>query len=99
MKTKSNVFLSKGTLEVSQGSIPSVKVSRFVAHININFHTGLAKSLDSMREVFALCIRIVNNSGLMQKPDGHQIIPTKDQNMMGRNCGMCQPSHQNGWID
>lgn len=38
------------------------------------FTKGLSMSLEDMKNVFALRIWIVDNSGSMQKPDGHRII-------------------------
>lgn len=40
------------------------------------FTKGLAKSLEDMKNVFALRIWIVDNSGSMQKPDGHRMLQT-----------------------
>jgi len=38
------------------------------------FTKGLSMSLEDMKNVFALRIWIVDNSGSMQKPDGHRIV-------------------------
>ncbi|CAJ1939512.1 unnamed protein product [Cylindrotheca closterium] len=38
------------------------------------FTKGLSMSMEDMKRVFALRIWIVDNSGSMQKPDGHRII-------------------------
>merc|ERR1719420_2260305 len=44
------------------------------------FTRGLSESLDQMKDLFALRIWIVDNSGSMQKSDGHRIIPTNNRN-------------------
>jgi hypothetical protein len=46
------------------------------------FTRGLSMSLNQMKEVFALRIWIVDNSGSMQKTDGHRIIPTKTRDVV-----------------
>ena len=46
------------------------------------FTRGLSMSLNQMKEVFALRIWIVDNSGSMQKTDGHRIIPTKNRDVV-----------------
>jgi hypothetical protein len=46
------------------------------------FTRGLGTSLNHMREVFALRIWIIDNSGSMQKPDGHRIIPDKNREVV-----------------
>jgi hypothetical protein len=39
------------------------------------FTRGLANSLNEMKKVFALRYWIIDNSGSMQKTDGHRIVP------------------------
>jgi hypothetical protein len=46
------------------------------------FTRGLSMSLNQMKQVFALRIWIVDNSGSMQKTDGHRIIPTKNREIV-----------------
>jgi hypothetical protein len=46
------------------------------------FTRGLGTSLNHMMEVFALRIWIIDNSGSMQKPDGHRIIPNKNREVV-----------------
>jgi len=43
------------------------------------FTRGLCKSIDEMKKVFALRIWIIDNSGSMQKTDGHRIVSTSNQ--------------------
>jgi hypothetical protein len=45
------------------------------------FTQGLAKSLEDMKEVFALRFWVVDNSGSMQKPDGHRIISSDQKSV------------------
>mmetsp|Transcript_46219 Transcript_46219/g.56002 ORF Transcript_46219/g.56002 Transcript_46219/m.56002 type:complete len:415 (-) Transcript_46219:254-1498(-) len=44
------------------------------------FTIGLAKSLSENHKVFPLRIWVVDNSGSMNKPDGHRIIETNNKN-------------------
>ena len=43
---------------------------------------GLAESLDQMREIFALRYWIIDNSGSMQKADGHRIVPSRNRELV-----------------
>lgn len=43
------------------------------------FTRGLALSLNTMKEVFAMRYWIVDNSGSMAKTDGHRILPTNNR--------------------
>ena len=44
------------------------------------FTTGLAKSLSQTKDLFPLRIWVVDNSGSMQKDDGHRIVETLNRN-------------------
>ena len=43
---------------------------------------GLAASLNQMRDVYALRFWIIDNSGSMQKTDGHRMVPTKNREVV-----------------
>jgi hypothetical protein len=46
------------------------------------FSSGLSHSLNQMKEVFALRIWIIDNSGSMQQTDGHRILSTKNREVV-----------------
>jgi len=47
---------------------------------------GLSMAMEDMKEVFALRIWIVDNSGSMQKPDGHRIISSNQNTIKTIPC-------------
>jgi Mg-chelatase subunit ChlD len=74
---------SPSSLNRYNGSLSDNQIDQLLQQ---GFTRGLAKSLDEMKEVFALRIWIVDNSGSMQKTDGHRIISSKQQNVKMLPC-------------
>lgn len=68
-----------GLLERQSKPLDETQIQRLLEQ---GFTRGLCASLNQMRKVFALRIWIVDNSGSMQKTDGHRIIPTKKREIV-----------------
>lgn len=66
--------------EISPGKSQEITSSQIKALKKQGFTEGLARSLSENNTNFPLRIWILDNSGSMQKADGHRIIPTKNKN-------------------
>ena len=66
--------------DISSGASEDVTETQVKALKSQGFTEGLARSLSENKTVFPLRIWVVDNSGSMQKADGHRIIPTSTKN-------------------
>jgi len=66
--------------DVSPGKAEELSSSQLRALKKQGFTEGLARSLTDNKTNFPLRIWVLDNSGSMQKADGHRIIPTRTKN-------------------